>query len=80
MWQELFKFLDKWLPSFISGFLLGSKLEEIKNKKTAKDLIEAQYERDKLKNEIEVEKDNSNKSDSDILHDAIKKQGRGDLQ
>lgn len=73
-WESLFQFLKETLPQFIGGFLLGKTIEESKNKKTAGDLINAQYENEKLKNEVQVEKDNSGKSDADILRDAVKKQ------
>lgn len=73
-WDSLFTFLKETLPQFIGGFLLGKTIEESKNKKTAGDLINAQYENEKLKNEVQVEKDNSGKSDADILRDAVKKQ------
>ncbi len=79
-WESLFQFLKETLPQFLGGFLLGKTIEESKNKKTAGDLIKAQYENEKLKNEIDVEKNNEGKSDADVLRDAIKKQGGGNLQ
>jgi len=79
-WDSFFKFLQETLPQFLGGFLLGKTIEENKNKKTAGDLVKSQYENDKLKNEIQVQKDNAGKSDTDVLRDSIKKQGGGNLQ
>lgn len=74
-WEGLFKFLKETMPQFISGFLLGQKIEEDKETKTAKDLIEAQYAKKKLENELKNEKEFENKSSRNVISDELKKGG-----
>lgn len=70
-WENFFRFIKEVLPNLIVAFGLGKKIGEAGKGEVEDELVKTKLELGKLKNHVSVEDDNKNKSDTDIVNDAI---------
>ena len=70
-WDRLFDWLEKYLPGLIAAFTVGLKTGQNGTAKLKAKIIELKLEAKKAVNRNDVEKANKDKSDSDIINDAI---------
>lgn len=75
IWEKLFDWLERHLPSILLAFGLGYREGQEKKDEAEKKLLQVELEKRLAENALEVEKKNSGKSDSDVIREIFKRDG-----
>lgn len=76
-YQPILEWLERVAPGLLASFGIGYQIGIRKANALEAQLQESELEKEKLKNEIAVQKDFNGKSAADIIHDAARKGADG---